>query len=144
MIKWSWSSRRCHDWNHQIFWVKRGLCRSSSPRQGHLEQVAQEGVQVGLECLQRGRPHIPGQLFQCSATLHGKKLILVLRWNFLWFSSWPCSLSCHWAPPNQPVLCCECTSSARLLCLWGKGVFPPPSLQMLSVLYPGWALKLLL
>lgn len=143
MIKWSWSSGRCHDWDHQIFRVGRGFCRSSSLRQGHLEQVAQERVQVGLECLQRGRPHIPGQLFQCSAPLHGKKFILVLRWNFLWYSSWlaPCPVTgLH---QNQPVLCCERTSSARLLCLRGKGVFLPPSLQMLSVLHPGWAMKLL-
>ncbi|CAN8195567.1 unnamed protein product, partial [Coccothraustes coccothraustes] len=30
-----------------------------SPRLGHLEQVTQERVQVGLECLQRGRFHKP-------------------------------------------------------------------------------------
>lgn len=39
---------------------------------------------------------LPGQLFQSSATLHGKKLLLMLRWN-LCFNLWPLTLSCCWA-----------------------------------------------
>jgi len=46
--------------------VGRDLCGSSSPtplpKQGHLQQVAQDLVQVGFEYLQRGRLHnLPGQ-----------------------------------------------------------------------------------
>ena len=46
--------------------VGRDLCGSSSPtplpKQGHLQQAAQDFVQVGLEYLQRRRLHnLPGQ-----------------------------------------------------------------------------------
>lgn len=51
------------------------------PRRGHLlEKVKQE-------CVQRERLHaLPGQPFQCSATLNVKKLFM-LRWHFSGFSS---------------------------------------------------------
>ena len=46
--------------------VGRDLCGSSSPtplpKQGHLQQAAEDLVQVGLEYLQRRRLHnLPGQ-----------------------------------------------------------------------------------
>jgi len=46
--------------------VRRDLCGSSSPtslpKQGHLQQAAQDLVQAGLEYLQRRRLHsLPGQ-----------------------------------------------------------------------------------
>ena len=49
-----------------MFRVGRDLCGSSSPtplmKEGHLQQAAQELVQVGLEYLQRRRLHnLPGQ-----------------------------------------------------------------------------------
>jgi len=49
-----------------MFGIGRDLCGSSSPtplpKQGHLEQAAQDRVQVGLEYLQRRRLHnLPGQ-----------------------------------------------------------------------------------
>jgi len=52
--------------NHSMVGVGRDLCGSSSPtlllKQGHLQQVAQELVQTGLEYLQRRRLHnLPGQ-----------------------------------------------------------------------------------
>jgi len=52
--------------NHRMFRVGRDLCGSSSPtplpEQGHLQQAAQDLVQVGLEYLQRRRVHnFPGQ-----------------------------------------------------------------------------------
>ena len=52
--------------NHRILGVGRDLCGSSSPtplpKQGHLQQAAQDFVQVGLEYLQRRRLHnLPGQ-----------------------------------------------------------------------------------
>ena len=52
--------------NHRIVGVGRDLCGSSSPtllpKQGHLQQAAQDLVQMGLEYLQRRRLHnLPGQ-----------------------------------------------------------------------------------
>ena len=52
--------------NHRTLLVGRDLCGSSSPtplpKQGHLEQAAQDLVQVGPEYLQRKKLHnLPGQ-----------------------------------------------------------------------------------
>jgi len=52
--------------NHRVVGVGRDLYRSSSPsplpKQGHLQQAAQDLVQVGLEYLQRRRlRNLPGQ-----------------------------------------------------------------------------------
>jgi len=52
--------------NHRMVGVGRDLCGSPSPtpqpKQGHLQQAAQDRVQAGLEYLQRGRLHnLPGQ-----------------------------------------------------------------------------------
>jgi len=52
--------------NHGMFGVGRDLWRSSGPtslpKQGHLQQAAQNHVQAGLEYLQRRRLHnLPGQ-----------------------------------------------------------------------------------
>jgi len=52
--------------NHRMLGVGRDLCGSSSPtplpKQGHLQQAAQDRIQVGLEYLQRRRLHnLPGQ-----------------------------------------------------------------------------------
>jgi len=52
--------------NHRMFGVGSDLCGSSSPnplpKQGHLEQAAQDYVQTVVEYLQRGRVHnLPGQ-----------------------------------------------------------------------------------
>jgi len=52
--------------NHRIVGVGRDLCGSSSstplPKQGHLQQAAQDCIQAGLEYLQRRRLHnLPGQ-----------------------------------------------------------------------------------
>jgi len=49
--------------------VGRDLCGSSSPsllpKQGHLQQAAQDPVQAGIEYLQRRRLHnLPGQPVQ--------------------------------------------------------------------------------
>ena len=49
--------------NHRLFGVGRDLCGSSSaiplPKQGHLQEAAQDLVQAGLEYLQRRRLHSP-------------------------------------------------------------------------------------
>ena len=52
--------------NHRMSGVGRDLCGSSSPtllpKQGHLQQAAQDLIQAGLEYLQRRRLHsLPGQ-----------------------------------------------------------------------------------
>ena len=52
--------------NHRMFGVGRDLCGSSSPtplpKQGHLQQAAQDVVQAALGYLQRRRLHnLPGQ-----------------------------------------------------------------------------------
>ena len=52
--------------HHRIVGVGRDLCGSCSPtllpKQGHLQQAAQDLVQAGLESLQRRRlHHLPGQ-----------------------------------------------------------------------------------
>ena len=61
LLTWTWDSQ-----NHRIVGVGRDLCGSSSPtllpKQGHLQQAAQDPVQAGLEYLQRRRLHkLPGQ-----------------------------------------------------------------------------------
>jgi len=55
----------CKDY-HKMVGIGRDLCGSSSPtplpKQGHLQQAAQDLVQAGLKYLQRGRLHsLPGQ-----------------------------------------------------------------------------------
>jgi len=69
--------------------VERDLCGSSSPaplpKQGHLQQAAQDLVQAGFEHLQRRRLHSLGSLFQGSVTLK-VKVFLMFRQNFLSFS----------------------------------------------------------
>ena len=60
-FRWCWVSQ-----NHRVTEVGRDLCGSSSPtllpKQGHLQQAAQDLVQAGLEYLQRRRLHNrPGQ-----------------------------------------------------------------------------------
>ena len=52
--------------NHRMLGVGRDLCGSSSstplPKQGLLQQAAQDLIQAGLEYLQRGKLHsLPGQ-----------------------------------------------------------------------------------
>ena len=60
---------------------------------GSLQQVAQVGVQMGLEFLQRRRIHnLPGQpvpvlLFKCTLTV--KKFLHILVQNLLCSSLWP-------------------------------------------------------
>ena len=48
--------------NYRMVGAGRDLCGSSSPKQGHLQEAAQDRVQAGLEYLQRRRLHnLPGQ-----------------------------------------------------------------------------------
>ena len=68
VICWSWKNLKSErsSQNHRMLGVGRDLCGSSSPtlapKQGHLQQAAQDLVQAGLEYLQRGSLHnLPGQ-----------------------------------------------------------------------------------
>lgn len=62
------------DENYRITeWLGLERTAGDHPRQGHLQQVTQEQIQVGLECLQRGTLQL-----QSSATLNGKKFFLIL------------------------------------------------------------------
>ena len=58
-----------------------------SAKAGSVEQVAQVGVQAGLEHLQARRVHsLPWQEFQCPVTLTVKTLLCTYVQNFL---CWP-------------------------------------------------------
>jgi len=74
-----------------MFGVGRDLCGSSSPtllpKQGHLQQAAQDLVQAGLDSSEGVSTISLGSLFQCSGTLRGKKVFLIFRRNFLCFKS---------------------------------------------------------
>lgn len=77
-----WRSHRAvgKSQNHRSVRVGKDLWRSSSPMplqwQGHPEEVTQECIQVGFECLQRGRRHNFPWDVQCCATFGVKKLKL--------------------------------------------------------------------
>jgi len=83
--------------NHRMVGLGSDLCRSSSPtplpKQGHLQQAAQDLFEAGVENLQRRRVNnLSGNLSQCSVTLRGKKFFLMFRQNFLCFSLCPLPL----------------------------------------------------
>jgi len=67
--------------NHRIVGVGRDLWGSSGPtplpKQGHLEQAAQDLIQVGIEYLQRRRLH----------NLSGQTLPVLFLSVFFWFGT---------------------------------------------------------
>ena len=90
--------------NHRMVGVGRDLCGSSSPtllpKQGHLQQAAQDLVQAGLLYLQRRRLH--NLLWQPVPVLHHPQREEVLAQCLDGTSCASvcahCPLSCHWAP----------------------------------------------
>ena len=77
--------------------MERDLWSSPSPipPSSSLQQVAQEGIQTGCECLQRRRlPHLFQQLFQGSDTLTAKKFFPVLVWTVCVCACYPLSYHC--------------------------------------------------
>jgi len=67
--------------NHSMVDIGRDLWRSFGPtallKQGHLEQVAQDHVQMAFEYLQAGRIHnLPGQPLPVLGHPHNKKVFL--------------------------------------------------------------------
>jgi len=73
--------------NHRIVGVGKNLWGSSSPiplpKQGHLQQAAQDLVQEGLEYLQRRRIHnLPGQPVPVLRHAQGKEVVPRVIWNF--------------------------------------------------------------
>lgn len=70
--------------NHRIVRAGRSVWRSEPPAKAGLPGAGDTGTRPGgFECLQRGRPSLPGQPFRCSATLSVKSFFLLLRRNFL-------------------------------------------------------------
>lgn len=87
--------------NPIIVEVGRCLWRSSNPTpvilQDQQQQVAQDHVQLGFECLKECRLHnLSGNLFQCSVASE-EKCSLIFKWIFLCFGYCllPCVLSLH-------------------------------------------------
>ena len=82
--------------NHRIVGIGRDFLRSCSPspqlKQGQLEQVSQDHVQLNFEYLHRWRYSSMGSLFQCLPTFTVKKCFLVFRWNFMFFKLCPLPL----------------------------------------------------
>ena len=78
--------------NHRMFGVGRDLCGSSTPsvlpKQGHLQQAAQDLVQAGLEYLQRRRLH----------NLSGQPVPVLRHRTSSASVCSHCPLSCRWAP----------------------------------------------
>jgi len=65
------------------------LSPTAPTKAGSLHQVAQVGIQEGLDFLQRRRFHSPsGQPFQCSVTLTVKQFLGTYAWIFPCFSLW--------------------------------------------------------
>ena len=80
--------------NHGMAGVGRDLCGSSSPsllpKQGHLQQAAQDLVQAGLEYLQRRRLHsLPGQPGPGLHHPQREEVLPHVGRNFLCFSLCP-------------------------------------------------------
>jgi len=75
-----------HKENHRMVGFGRDLWKSSSPtpmlKQVHLEQTAQDCIQVGLEYLQRRRLHsLSGQPVPVLRHPHSKEVFfLMFRW----------------------------------------------------------------
>jgi len=93
-IYWSWEEG---SQNHRMAAFGRDLYGSSSPapltKKGHLQQAAQDLVQVGLNISREGDSTTSlGKVFQCSVTLRGKKFFLMFSWNFPCFSLCPLPL----------------------------------------------------
>ena len=98
--------------NHRMVGVERNLCGSSSPtllpKQGHLQQAAQDLVQAGLEYLQKRRLHnlpwaacssapSPSEGRSSSSCWAGTSCASVCA---------HCPLSCRWAPWHPSGTAC--------------------------------------
>jgi len=104
-----------------MFRVGRDIWGSSSPtplpKQGQLQQAAQDCIQAGFEDLQRRRIHsLLGSLFQCSVTLRGKKFLLIFSWNFLCFCLCPFTegqTGCQMKKQNNQSICNKIPSQSE-------------------------------
>ena len=93
--------------NHRMVGIGRDLCGSSSPTllpmQGHLQQAAQDLVQVGLEYLQRRRLHnLPGQPVPvlCHPQSESPPAMSQPGDDDTWRAPWP-----RWVLPCPPPWC---------------------------------------
>lgn len=88
------------------FW--RLFSPSPSIKWAHIEQVAQDHIQVGFKNLQRRKFHnFNQQPFPGLASVNN--FFLIVRWNFLCFSCAPCTVTGHqWketdSNPSTPIL----------------------------------------
>jgi len=91
--RYCYGSPSPHSQNHRMLGVGRDLWGSYSPtplpKQGHLQQAAQDLVQAGLK---GDSTTSLGNLVQWSITLRGKKFFLMFRRNFLCFRLCPLPL----------------------------------------------------
>jgi len=83
--------------NHRMLRVGGDLCRSSGPtplpKQGHLQQAAQDLVRWVLNISREGESTTSlGSLFQGSVTVREKLFFLMFRQNFLCFNLCPLPL----------------------------------------------------
>ena len=89
--------------NHRMVGVGRGLCGSSSPnplpKHGHIEQTAQDLVQVGFEYLQRKRLHSPsGQ--PVPVLSHPQREEVLPHVHFILVPLRQNGILCHTSPKN--------------------------------------------
>lgn len=83
------------------------------PRQGHLEQVTQEHVQVGLECPREGDSTASLGISSRALPPPGKQILPHVGVKFFCGLVYGhCSLSCCWAPPSDTPWRYLCLSTA--------------------------------
>jgi len=98
--------------NHRMVGVGRDFCGSSSPtllpKQGHLQQAAEDLVQAGLEYLQRRRLHnLPGQPVPVLCHPQSEEVLphVQLELPMLQFVPIvPCPVSGHHRKESGPIL----------------------------------------
>jgi len=89
--------------NHGMLGIGRDLCGSSSPtplpKQGHLQQAAQDRIQAGLEYLQRRRIHnLWGACSSAPSPSEGRSSSSCSDGTSCASVCALCPLSCRWAP----------------------------------------------
>lgn len=90
----------CHRTTYSLWeveWDLRSSRLTTLSRQGQLQLVSQDCVQLCFEYLQGWTHHdLSGQ--PVPVTILTVKVFLTFRGNFMCFNSCPLPLSCHWAP----------------------------------------------
>ena len=85
-------------------------------KQGQQEQVAQDCVQLGFDCLQGWRLcSLPGQPVLVLDYPDSKKVISYVRWNFLYFNLCPLPLVLSLGTTEKSLALSSLLSSTRYL-----------------------------